>query len=129
MDLLAHDRHRRAAVVGRSPADILPAFTDAMATLEPTLVETDHRALAAAALRMAPHRSLIVLLTGLDNGSAEDGLLARIPCWPSATRSSWRRSPTPVSTNSPPPGARWTTSTVPPPPSGPVPAGAAPPSA
>ncbi|MFC6597608.1 DUF58 domain-containing protein [Kitasatospora paranensis] len=79
VDLLAHDRHRRAAVVGRSPADILPAFTDAMATLEPTLVETDHRALAAAALRMAPHRSLIVLLTGLDNGSAEDGLLARIP--------------------------------------------------
>ncbi|MEV6206076.1 DUF58 domain-containing protein [Kitasatospora sp. NPDC051914] len=79
VDLLAHDRVRRAAVVGRSATDVLPAFTDAMTTLEPALVETDLRALTATAVRMAPHRSLIVLLTGLDAGAAEDGLLPQLP--------------------------------------------------
>ncbi|WP_431678873.1 DUF58 domain-containing protein [Kitasatospora sp. KL5] len=79
VDLLAHDRVRRAAVVGRSATDVLPAFTDAMTTLEPALVETDLRALTATALRMAPHRSLIVLFTGLDAGAAEDGLLPQLP--------------------------------------------------
>lgn len=50
-----------------------------MALLEPALVETDLRALTAAALRIAGRRSLIVLLTGLDAGPAEDGLLPLLP--------------------------------------------------
>jgi uncharacterized protein (DUF58 family) len=50
-----------------------------MALLEPALVETDMRALTAAALRLAPHRSLIVLLTGLDTAPTEDGLLPLLP--------------------------------------------------
>ncbi|MDH6135310.1 uncharacterized protein (DUF58 family) [Kitasatospora sp. MAA4] len=79
VDLLAHDLHRRGAVLGRSAAQVLPAFTNAMAVLEPALVETDLRALTAAALRLAPRRSLIVLLTGLDAGSAEEGLLPLLP--------------------------------------------------
>ncbi|GAA4851422.1 DUF58 domain-containing protein [Kitasatospora terrestris] len=79
VDLLAHDLHKRATVVGRSPADVLPALTEAMATLEPALVETDMRALTAAALRTAPHRSLIVLLTGLDTRPVEQGLLPQLP--------------------------------------------------
>ncbi|GJF30069.1 lipoprotein [Kitasatospora sp. NE20-6] len=79
VDLLAHDRRRRTAVAGRSAADVLPAFTEAMTTLEPALVETDLRALTAAALRMAPHRSLIVLLTGLESGAVEEGLLPQLP--------------------------------------------------
>lgn len=79
VDLLAHDRIRRASVVGRSATEVLPAFSDAMTTLEPALVETDLRALTATALRTAPHRSLIVLLTGLDSGTVEDGLLPQMP--------------------------------------------------
>ncbi|MEV7123520.1 DUF58 domain-containing protein [Kitasatospora griseola] len=79
VDLLAHDRHRRTAVAGRSPSEILPAFTDAMALLEPALIETDLRAMVSTALRMAPHRSLIVLLTGLDAHQIEDGLLPQLP--------------------------------------------------
>ncbi|MEV4561376.1 DUF58 domain-containing protein [Kitasatospora sp. NPDC049285] len=79
VDLLAHDRTRRAALAGRSASDVLPAFTDAMALLEPALVETDLRALTSSALRMAPHRSLIVLLTGLDARPVEDGLLPQLP--------------------------------------------------
>ncbi|BAJ28736.1 MULTISPECIES: DUF58 domain-containing protein [Kitasatospora] len=79
VDLLAHDRTRRAAVAGRSPAEVLPAFTDAMALLEPALIETDLRTLTSTALRMAPQRSLIVLLTGLDAHQVQDGLLPQLP--------------------------------------------------
>ncbi|WP_030394310.1 DUF58 domain-containing protein [Kitasatospora purpeofusca] len=79
VDLLAHDLRKRTAVAGRSPSEILPAFTNAMAVLEPALYETDMRSLVATALKMAPHRSLIVLLTGLDATSAEDGLLPLLP--------------------------------------------------
>ncbi|MFF3068601.1 DUF58 domain-containing protein [Kitasatospora sp. NPDC057936] len=79
VDLLAHDLRPRVAVAGRSPSEVLPAFTNAMAYLEPALYETDMRSLVATALRMAPHRSLIVLLTGLDAGTVEEGLLPLLP--------------------------------------------------
>ena len=79
VDLLAHDVRKRASVAGRSPVEILPAFTNAMAVLEPALYETDTRSLVSTALRMAPHRSLIVLLTGLDAAPVEDGLLPLLP--------------------------------------------------
>lgn len=79
IDLLAHDLRQRGTVLGRSASEVLPAFTNAMAVLEPSLVETDMRALTAAALRLAPRRSLIVLLTGLDAGPTEDGLLPMLP--------------------------------------------------
>ncbi|MFF1872618.1 DUF58 domain-containing protein [Kitasatospora herbaricolor] len=79
VDLLAQDIRRRASVAGRSPSEILPAFTHAMAVLEPALFETDMRSLVSTALRMAPHRSLIVILTGLDAAPVEDGLLPLLP--------------------------------------------------
>jgi uncharacterized protein (DUF58 family) len=79
VDLLAHDARKRAAVVGSSANEILPAFTNAMAVLEPALHETDMRSLVSTALRMAPHRSLIVLLTGLDAAPVEDGLRPLLP--------------------------------------------------
>ncbi|MER7753098.1 DUF58 domain-containing protein [Kitasatospora sp. NPDC097643] len=79
VDLLAHDVRKRAAVAGSSPSEILPAFTNAMATLEPALHETDMRSLVSTALKMAPHRSLIVLLTGLDAAPVEDGLRPLLP--------------------------------------------------
>ncbi|MER6302794.1 DUF58 domain-containing protein [Kitasatospora sp. NPDC001539] len=79
VDLLAHDAHKRAAVIGSSPHEILPAFTNAMAGLEPALHETDMRSLVSTVLRMAPRRSLIVLLTGLDAAPVEDGLRPLLP--------------------------------------------------
>ncbi|MFG2847645.1 DUF58 domain-containing protein [Kitasatospora sp. NPDC048296] len=79
VDLLAHDARKRAAVVGSSANEILPAFTSAMAVLEPALHETDMRSLVSTALKMAPHRSLIVLLTGLDAAPVEDGLRPLLP--------------------------------------------------
>ncbi|MEU4110025.1 DUF58 domain-containing protein [Streptomyces sp. NPDC027717] len=79
VDLLAYDRQVRALVQGRSAGQLLPSLVDAMATLEPELVETDARGLTAAALRTAPRRSLIVLLTSLDAAPVEEGLLPVLP--------------------------------------------------
>ncbi|MFF4653540.1 DUF58 domain-containing protein [Streptomyces sp. NPDC001380] len=79
VDLLAHDRRARTSVQGRPAAEVLPSFVNAMAVLEPALVETDMRALVSAVLRRAPQRSLVVLLTTLDAAPAEQGLLTVLP--------------------------------------------------
>ncbi|MGW1490873.1 DUF58 domain-containing protein [Streptomyces sp. NPDC002402] len=79
VDLLAYDRRIRAQVQGRSAGDLLPALVNALAPLEPELVETDARGLSATALSCAPRRSLIVLLTSLDAAPIEEGLLPVLP--------------------------------------------------
>jgi uncharacterized protein (DUF58 family) len=79
VDLLAFDRAVRASVRGRTGGDMLPAAVEAMTRLEPALVETDTRAMSAAALAGAPRRSLIVLFTGLDTAPVESGLLPVLP--------------------------------------------------
>jgi uncharacterized protein (DUF58 family) len=75
VDLLAMDRVVRAAVqdVGRN--ELLPRMVDAMAGLEPALVETDGRRLVSEVLRRARRRSLVVLFTTLDRAALEEGLL------------------------------------------------------
>ncbi|WP_329623137.1 DUF58 domain-containing protein [Streptomyces sp. NBC_01255] len=79
VDLVAYDRRLRAQVQGRSAGDVLPAVVNALAPLEPELVETDARGLAATALSRAPRRSLVVLLTALDAAPIEEGLLPVLP--------------------------------------------------
>ncbi|MBY8868903.1 DUF58 domain-containing protein [Streptomyces sennicomposti] len=79
VDLLAYDRRVRALVQGRTANNLLPSLVDTLATLEPELVETDARGLTATALRTAPRRSLIVLLTSLDPAPVEEGLLPVLP--------------------------------------------------
>ncbi|MFE7779133.1 DUF58 domain-containing protein [Streptomyces sp. NPDC057445] len=79
VDLLAYDRRTRAQVQGRAAGEVLPAMVNALAPLEPELVETDARGLSAAALKHAPRRSLVVLLTSLDAAPIEDGLLPVLP--------------------------------------------------
>ncbi|MCN9244759.1 DUF58 domain-containing protein [Streptomyces sp. RY43-2] len=79
VDLLAYDRRVRALVQNRATREVLPSLVDAMATLEPELLESDARGLTAAALRTAPRRSLIVLFTTLDAAPLEEGLLPVLP--------------------------------------------------
>ncbi|MET8470396.1 DUF58 domain-containing protein [Streptomyces sp. NPDC006422] len=79
VDLLAYDRRTRALVQGRTAGDVLPALVNAMAPLEPELIETDARGLTATALHTAHRRSLIVLLTSLDAAPVEEGLLPLLP--------------------------------------------------
>ncbi|MFE2809460.1 DUF58 domain-containing protein [Streptomyces nigra] len=79
VDLLAYDRRVRTLVQGRTARDVLPSLVDAMATLEPELLETDARGLTSTTLRTAPRHSLIVLLTALDAAPIEEGLLPVLP--------------------------------------------------
>jgi uncharacterized protein (DUF58 family) len=71
VDLLAYDTHVRASVARTT----LPALVNAMAPLEPALVESDARGMIAEVLRRTRRRSLVVLLTGLDPAPLEAGLL------------------------------------------------------
>ena len=75
VDLLAIDREPRAAVESASRGELLPRMVDAMATLEPALVESDGRRLVAEVLRRTRRRSLVVLFTSLDTAPLEEGLL------------------------------------------------------
>lgn len=80
VDLLAYDRRVRARVQGRTAAgDVLATVVNALASLEPELVETDARGLSTAALSNAPRGSLIVLLTTLEAAPIEEGLLPLLP--------------------------------------------------
>lgn len=75
VDLLAYDRRVRASVERAGPTDVLPRLVNAMANLEPELLETDHRRLVAEVLRRAGRHAFVVLLSGLDTGAVEDALL------------------------------------------------------
>jgi uncharacterized protein (DUF58 family) len=75
VDLLAMDRELRAAVQGVGRNEVLARMVDAMAGLEPALVEADGRRLVSEVLRRARRRSLVVLFTTLDRAALEEGLL------------------------------------------------------
>ncbi|CAN5250882.1 DUF58 domain-containing protein [soil metagenome] len=78
VDLLAFDREPRAAVEGVGRTELLPRIVDAMAGLEPALVEGDGRRLVGEVLRRARRRSLVVLFTSLDTAPLESGLLPHL---------------------------------------------------
>jgi uncharacterized protein (DUF58 family) len=75
VDLLAFDRQPRAAVESVGREDVLPRVVDAVAGLEPALVEADGRAMVAEVLRRTRRRSLVVLFTTLDAAPLQEGLL------------------------------------------------------
>lgn len=79
VDLLAYDRAVRADLERPSPAELLPRMVDALATVQPELLETDHRGLVAEVVRRAGRHSLVVLLTDLDSASVGDGLVPALP--------------------------------------------------
>jgi uncharacterized protein (DUF58 family) len=71
IDLVAHDVTTRAVVEHAT----LPSLSDAMALLEPALVEASHDALIGQVLKVARRRSLVVLFTDLVPAVVEEGLL------------------------------------------------------
>lgn len=79
VDFLAHDRVRRAAVFGASRTELLARLVEAMAPLQPALVESDWRAMVAAVARLTRRRSLVVLLTDLNATALDEGLLPVLP--------------------------------------------------
>jgi uncharacterized protein (DUF58 family) len=79
VDFLAHDRVSRAGVFGSSRTELLAQLVNAMAPLQPTLVESDWRAMIAAIARRTRRRSLVVLLTDLNATALDEGLLPILP--------------------------------------------------
>jgi uncharacterized protein (DUF58 family) len=75
VDLLAFDRRVRSRVEGEAPTTLLPALVQAMAPLDPVLVETDYAGMVATVLSRSARRSLVVLLSALDPAPVEEGLL------------------------------------------------------
>jgi uncharacterized protein (DUF58 family) len=75
VELLAYDRRVRARVAGSTGRRVLPAFADALAGVQPELVEADWPGIAAQVRERLTQRALVVLLTALDPAAVELGLL------------------------------------------------------
>ncbi|WP_418276210.1 DUF58 domain-containing protein [Isoptericola jiangsuensis] len=75
VQVLAYDRTLRARVAGASGPRLLPAMADALAGVEPVLLETDWHGLVAQVRSRVSQRALVVLLTSLDPAAVETGLL------------------------------------------------------
>ncbi len=75
VDLLAVDREVRASVEASGRQELLARLVEAMAVLEPALVETDGRRVVGEILRRSRRRSLVVLFTSLDAAPLREGLL------------------------------------------------------
>ncbi|MFI1991910.1 DUF58 domain-containing protein [Actinoplanes sp. NPDC020271] len=79
VDLIALDGSVRARVEGGGHRVQLPRLIDAMASLEPALVETDFSLLARELLRRDRKRALVVVFTALDTAPMIEGLLPVLP--------------------------------------------------
>lgn len=80
VDLLGYDRRVRAQVRSHGRGSTLPAIVQAMAPLEPELVESDAAGLVTTILGgQSRTRQLVVLLTDLNATAMEEGLLPLLP--------------------------------------------------
>jgi len=77
--LVMFDRVARARVTKVDGSQLLPALVDAMAPVEPQLIDTDWDAAFAQVRRLAVHPALVVLLTAHDDPEAARGFLAALP--------------------------------------------------
>jgi uncharacterized protein (DUF58 family) len=79
VDFLAHDRSVRAQVYNASRTEVLAQLVDAMAPLQPALIESDATAMVAAIQRRTRRRALVVLLTDLNASALDEGLMPVLP--------------------------------------------------
>jgi uncharacterized protein (DUF58 family) len=75
VELLAYDRTVRARVAGMSGPRLMPALADALAVVEPSLVEADWPGVVAQVQERLSQRALVVLLSALEPAAVEQGLL------------------------------------------------------
>ena len=79
VDFLAFDRRIRARVRSAGKGNLLHQLVTAMAPLEAELIEADFSLVPGAVQSVSAHRSLVVLITALDSGAIEEGLLPVLP--------------------------------------------------
>ncbi|MFC6707969.1 DUF58 domain-containing protein [Flexivirga alba] len=95
--LLAGDRTIRSQVAGISDrAELMHTVINAMAPLEPALVEANWRTLLGADGALPKQRSLLVLVTPWNPPRSKKGYCPSSRGSPSSTASSSPRSPTPA---------------------------------
>lgn len=120
VDFIAHDRVPRAGVYGATRSQLLPQLVEAMAPLQPALVESDAAATVATVQRRIRRRALVVLLTDLNSSALDEGLMGCCRSWPPDTRWCSPRSAIRASTASRQGGPTPPRCTTPPQPSGPA---------
>ncbi|MBF9127671.1 DUF58 domain-containing protein [Plantactinospora sp. S1510] len=79
VDVLGVDNAVRVALTGGAQSTLLARMVDALAPLQPTLVETDFALIAGEILRRERRRCLVVLFTALEPGALGEGLLPVLP--------------------------------------------------
>lgn len=79
VDFLAFDRRPRARVGSAAKGNLLASLVTAMAPLDSELIEADFSRIPSQVRSISAHRSLVVLLTALDSGAVEEGLLPMLP--------------------------------------------------
>lgn len=79
VDFLAHDRVPRAGVYNASRSELLPQLVEAMAPLQPALIESNAAAMVATVQRRVRRRALVVLLTDLNPSALDEGLMGVLP--------------------------------------------------
>lgn len=75
VDVIAGDDRVRGRVKGGHSRDALTALQDELATIQPTLTETDWTRLIGAVDALGRHRGLVVLLTPVEPSAVLQGLL------------------------------------------------------
>jgi uncharacterized protein (DUF58 family) len=79
VDLLAYDRRVRARVQGATGPELLSRLVDALAPVDPELLEMDWTAAPALVRSVTSARSLVVLLTSIDAVGSSRALLSVLP--------------------------------------------------
>ena len=79
VDFLAFDRVSRAAVFNAARTELLARLVEAMAPLQPALVESDATALVSAVSKRVRGRALVVLLTDLNATALDEVLMTVLP--------------------------------------------------
>ncbi len=79
VDFVAGDRRVRSRLRFSGDRDVAARLQDAMANLDPVIVEADWSGLAGAVTGLGRQRALVVLLTPLEPSAVEEGLLPVLP--------------------------------------------------
>lgn len=78
VEFIAFDRRIRARAATTNKGNLLSSLVQAIAPIQAELIEMDWAQIPAQVRSASAHRSLVVLLTALDSGTAEEGLLPTV---------------------------------------------------
>jgi len=78
VQVTAYDRQERARAMGTTGAGVMPKLAQALAGVEPELLEPDWPAIVRLTQDRLSQRALVVLLTTIDTSTVESGLLEAV---------------------------------------------------